>query len=184
MLRTKIFTEWCCKKDLRAREEEIRMELLEDCKNIELLKELGAILYYSKCDEEAIRIYEKLLKLDTDNFNYMAFLGYLHYELEEHPTAIEYFNRSLDLEPDSPFVYFLLGNSYSRNGNIIEAIRSYDFAIFLDFDIYTAHIDFAKRYEDMGRTERALKEYITAFEIDPRDKEIEKKINELKQEVA
>ena len=182
MLRTKIFREFCKDKDLRNREEEVRMELLEDCSNVELLRELGAILYYSKRDEEAIKIYRKLLELEETNHNFMAFLGYLYYELEEHSAAIDYFNAALDEAPDSPFIYFLLGNAYSRSGMIVEAIRSYDFAIFLDLDMYTAHLDFAKKYEDMGRKKRALREYITAYEIDPRDKDIEAKINQLKAE--
>lgn len=184
MLRTKIFHDYCKDKNLADREEEVRMELLEENNSVELLRELGAILYYSKRDEEAITIYRKLLELDKSNHNFMAFLGYLYYELEEHSTAIDYFNSALDEAPDSPFIYFLLGNAYSRSGMIIEAINSYDFAIFLDLDIYTAHLDFAKKYEEMGRRRRALKEYITAYEIDPRDKEIEAKINKLKLETA
>lgn len=184
MLRTRIFSEYCKDKDLTSREEEVRLELLEDSKNVELLRELGAILYYSERDEEAISIYKKLLDLDKKNHNFMGFLGYLYYELEEHSKAIDYFNKALDEAPDSPFIYFLLGNAYSRSGNIIDAIRSFDFAIFLDLDIYTAHIDFAKKYEEMGRKKRALKEYITAYEIDPRDKDIEAKINQLKLEIA
>lgn len=180
MLRTKIFKDFCKEKDLKAREEEIRMELLEDCKNVSLLRELGAILYFNKRDEEAIVIFEKLLVLEPENFNFISFLGYLNYELEEYSIAIEWFNKALDIEADAPFVYFLLGNSYARNGMIIEAIKSYDFSIFLDFDIYTAHLDFAKKYEEMGRVKKALQEYIAAFEIDPRDKTIEQKIITLK----
>ena len=62
----------------------------------------------------------------------------------------------------------------------MEAITSYDFAIFLDFDIYKAHIDFAEKYEKMGLLERALREYTVAYEIDPRDKKIGEKINTIK----
>lgn len=184
MLRTKIFDDYCKDRDLTNREEEVRMELLENSNNIKLLRELGAILYYGGRDEEAIVIFEKLLKIDKKNHDFMAFLGYLNYELENHSLAIDYFNKALDVAPDSPFIYFLLGNAYSRNGQIINAIKSFDFAIFLDLDIYTAHLDFAKKYEDMGRSKRALQEYITAYEIDPRDKSIEMKINELKKIIA
>ncbi len=178
-MRTKILEESCQGTDLLLKEEEVRFSLLENPKDIKLLKELGAILYYSKRDEEAISIYKKLLELDKDNHNFMGFLGYLYYELEEYNKAIEYFNKALDESPDSPFIYFLLGNAYSRSGKIIEAIRSYDFAIFLDLDIYTAHLDFAKKYEEMGRIKRSLNEYIAAYEIDPRDKSIKVKIEEL-----
>ena len=184
MLRTKILDDYCKNRNLTNREEEVRMELLEENNNVELLKELGAILYYTKRDEEAITIYKKLLELDKSNHNFMAFLGYLYYELEDYSNAIDYFNRALDEAPDSPFIYFLLGNAYSRVGMIMDAIKSYDFAIFLDLDIYTAHLDFAKKYEEMGRVERALQEYITAYEIDPRDKKIEARINKLKVEIA
>ena len=82
------------------------------------------------------------------------------------------------------FVYFLLGNAYSRAGMIKEAIESYEFAIFLDFDMYTAHLDFAKKYEDMGRKEKSLKEYIAAYEIDSRDASIKEKIDILYKEIC
>jgi tetratricopeptide (TPR) repeat protein len=183
MLRTEIFKEYCVNKDLSVREEEVRMLLLENPTDIKLLRELAAILYYKKEAKEAIKIYEKLIRLEPENADFLAFLGYLYYELDIESKAIEYFNRSLDISPDAPFVYFLLGNAYSRNGDIISAIKSYDFSIFLDFDIYTAHLDFAKKYEDMGRIQRALKEYITAYEIDPRDEEIKNKIMFLKKEL-
>lgn len=183
MLRTKIFKDYCANKNLADREEEVRLLLLGDSSNIELLRELAAILYYKKESKEAIKIYEKLIKIEPGNADFLAFLGYLYYELDIEPKAIEYFNKSLDISPDAPFVYFLLGNAYSRNGDIIEAIKSYDFSIFLDFDIYSAHLDFAKKYEDMGRKGRALKEYVTAYEIDPRDQEIKNKICQLKEEL-
>lgn len=80
-------------------------------------------------------------------------------------------------------MYFLLGNAYSRIGEIKEAIHCYDLAIFLDLDMYQAHIDFAKKYEAMGRLEKALREYKAAFEIDPRDGEINKKIQELNEKL-
>lgn len=80
-----------------------------------------------------------------------------------------------------PFVYFLLGNVYSRIGNIVEAIKCYDLSIFSEDDI---HIDFGKKYEEIGSLDRALKEYKTAYEIDPRDKKILEKISELSKKMS
>ena len=105
-------------------------------------------------------------------------------ENENYENAIDYFNKSLEIAPDNSFVHFLLGNAYSRAGLIKEAINSYDFAIFLDLDIYTAHLDFAKKYEAIGQKQRALKEYVIAYEIDPREKNIINKINELKADIV
>ena len=50
-------------------------------------------------------------------------------------------------------------------------------------DIYKAHIDFAQKYEKMGLLDRALKEYIIAYEIDPREKIVGEKIKNIKEKV-
>ena len=82
------------------------------------------------------------------------------------------------------FCIFFLGNVYSRIGNIVEAIKYYDLAIFSEDDIYDIHIDFGKKYEEIGNLDRALKEYKTAYEIDPRDKKILEKISELSKKMS
>lgn len=110
-------------------------------------------------------------------------MGFLNYELEDFEEAVKNFNKALELVKDVSFIYFLLGNSYSRIGNIIEAIKCYDLAIFNNIDIYAVHIDFAKKYEEIGSPEKALQEYTAAYEIDPRDKEIEQKIKSLKEKI-
>ena len=45
-------------------------------------------------------------------------------------------------------------------------------------------MDFAKKYEAIGQKQRALKEYVIAYEIDPREKNIINKINELKADIV
>ena len=80
-----------------------------------------------------------------------------------------------------PFVMFLLGNVYARKGKISTAVNCYELAIFLDFDMYIAHIDFARKYEHMGRHKAALKEYKAAYEIDSRDEGLVEKIEYLEE---
>lgn len=181
MLRTIIFKRVCKNQNLESKILELNNVLGKDSQNIKALEELGAIYYYEKKDLEAVEIYEKLTQLEPKNSNIWGFLGYLYYELDDLDNAIEKLDYSLDLSPSSPFIYFILGNAYSRAGKIKEAVDSFDFAIFLDFDIYSAHIDFAKKYEDMGRLGRSLREYIAAYEIDSRDKSIKEKIDLLRE---
>ncbi|MGL6023029.1 MAG: tetratricopeptide repeat protein [Cetobacterium sp.] len=163
-------------EELLKQEQNIRFELLTKSNDVEKLEELGTILFYKKDCEGSLEIYEKLRTLGKKDSETLGFLGYLNYELGKYATSIKYFNSFLDKKPSDAFVYFLIGNAYSRAGKIVEAINSYDFAIFLDLDIYNAHLDFAKEYEFLGRYKKALNEYITAYEIDPRDKSIEEKI--------
>lgn len=181
MVRTTVFKQFCKEKDkLQDRIGKLEESLKKDENNVEKLKELAIIFHYMKEDDKAIAIYEKLIKLVPDDAELLAFLGYLHYEQDHIDEAIDYLNDSLDIDSSAAFVFFLLGNAYSRAGNIIEAVDAYDFAIFLDLDIYKAHLDFAVKYEEMGREKRALKEYIAAYEIDPRDVKIKEKIDILK----
>ena len=143
----------------------------------EVLQTLASIYHALKENDKAIEIYEKLVKLEPEKSENWAFLGYLYYENEDLEKAEENFNRALDDNMDEPFVLFLLGNIYSRKGRIAEAVHCYDLAIFLDFDMYIAHIDFARKYEHMGRHEKALEEYRAAFRIDPRDEGLIEKID-------
>ena len=179
ILKTEIFNQLDIEKLLK-REEEIRILLLGNPNDLNLLRDQAIILYHKRDYSKAIKVYKKVIEYKNDKAEDFAFLGHLFYENEEYLKAIKAFEKSLDIDPGVAFVHFLLGNAYSRVGRIMEAITSYDFAIFLDFDIYKAHIDFAEKYEKMGLLERALREYTVAYEIDPRDKKIGEKINTIK----
>ncbi|TDT70544.1 tetratricopeptide repeat protein [Hypnocyclicus thermotrophus] len=183
MLRTRIFKEICQNVDLEEKKANLKEKLKNDPNNLELLEKLAAVYYYQQEDFKAVEIYKKLVTLDPENAEYLAFLGYLCYELNELDLAIDYLNESLDIDSSAPFVFFILGNTYSRAGMIKQAVDAYDFAIFLDLDIYTAHMDFAKKYEDMGRKHNALKEYLAAYDIDSRDVKLKNKIKNLKEEL-
>lgn len=181
MLRTEIFKGYSDKniEYFNEKEEEIRVNLLLEPKNVKKLKELGQILYYKRDVAGAISIYEKMAELKKNKHEILGFLGYLYYEAENLKESINCLEKSVELDPGDPFKYFLLGNAYSRLGFIKEAVFNYDFGIFLDFDMYKAHLDFAKKYEEMNRIEKALKEYRAAYEIDPRDLKIKNKIEKL-----
>lgn len=180
MVRTTVFKQFCKDIDkLQERALKLEGELESNGNNVEKLKELAVIYHYVKEDDKAIKIYEELIKLVPEDAELLAFLGYLHYEQDHIDEAIDYLNDSLDIDSGAAFVFFLLGNAYSRAGMIREAVDAFDFAIFLDLDMYKAHLDFAIKYEEMGREKRALKEYIAAYEIDPRDVKIKEKIDVL-----
>lgn len=148
------------------------------------LQNLASIYHALKENEKAIEIYEKLVKLKPNNHEFRAFLGYLYYENEQLDKSEENLNEALEISTMEPFVLFLLGNVYARKGKISEAVDCYDLALFLDFDMYIAHIDFARKYEHMGRHKRALREYKAAYEIDSRDEGLIEKIKYIENKCA
>lgn len=169
------------KLELLSKEAEIRCELLEEPSNFEKIEELAVLLYHKRDYDAAIKLYKKVIANSNDPKK-IAFLGYMYFEKEDYQMAVDYLKESIKLDPNDSFVYFLLGNAYSRMGNVLKAVQSYDLAIFQNLDIYQAHLDFAKKYESIGLIKRAIKEYTIAYEIDPRDKELKSKIEKLKGE--
>ena len=176
MLETLIFREIRYNENNERLLKENLEKIKENPDDVEVLKTLASIYHALKENDKAIEIYEKLVKLKPDEIEILAFLGYLYYENEDLDKAEENLNKALDVRTeDEPFVLFLLGNIYSRKGKISEAVDCYELAIFLDFDMYIAHIDFARKYEHMGR--QALEEYKAAFRIDSRDEGLIEKIH-------
>ena len=163
--------------------EELLNESLEKLKSnpndVRTLQTLASTYHALKENDKAIEIYKKLVKLQPKNHEIWAFLGYLYYENEDFSKACENLEKALDLCPIEPFVLFLLGNIYSRKGEITKAVDCYEMAIFFDFDMYIAHIDFARKYEHMGRHKKALDEYKAAYDIDSRDEGLAEKIEYL-----
>ena len=176
MLETLIFREIRYNGDNEKFLKKIQGKVAENPEDIDALETLASTYHALKENEKAIEIYEKLVRLKPKNHEIRAFLGYLYYENEELDKAEENLNKSLEISQLEPFVLFLLGNIYSRRGRISEAVDCYETAIFLDFDMYVAHIDFARKYEHMGRHKKALKEFKAAYEIDSRDEGLVEKI--------
>ncbi len=176
MLETLVFREIRYNENNDEFLRENQEKILKNPNDVEALQTLASIYHALKENEKAIEIYEKLVVLKPDDHEIRAFLGYLYYENEDLDKAEENFNKALDISEMEPFVLFLLGNVYARRGKISEAVDCYEFAIFLDFDMYVAHIDFARKYEHMGRHKKALREYKAAFEIDSRDEGLLEKI--------
>ena len=166
MLETLIFREIRYNENNKQLLKENLEKIKNNPDNVEVLKTLASIYHALKENNKAIEIYV------------LDFLVYFYYENEELDKDEENFNREIDVSTkDEPFILFLLGNIYSRKGKISEAVDCYDLAIFLDFDMYIAHIDFARKYEHMGRHKKALEEYKAAFRIDSRDEGLIEKIH-------
>lgn len=183
MLRTLVFREYRYDKDIEHRIEKLEQKIVQNENDIDALKELANIYHAYKMNDKAVEIYEKLSKILYNDNEVLAFLGYLYYENNDLDNAKKYLTKALELYEKEPFVLFLLGNVLSRQGKIIDAINYYEKSIFLDFDILTAHVDFGRKYEHMGRHKAAYKEYLAAYELDSTDECLKEKIEYLKKKI-
>lgn len=179
MLKTLIFREFRYNEDIEKSIKELKGK-----KDIESLKQLASIYHAYKRNAEAIEIFEKLSEEKPSDHEIVAFLGYLYYENDELELAKASLKQALAISSKEPFILFLLGNICSRQGMIIDACNYYDRAIFLDFDIITAHVDFGRKYEHMGRHEKAYREYKAAYNLDPTDTDLLEKMQYVKSKIV
>lgn len=183
MLKTLVFREFRYSGNIEEIKRELKDNIDKNPKDFDSLKKLACLYHAYSENDKAISLYEKLSTYVPNDHEIEGYLGYLYYENHNLFEAEERLKNALYLSDKEAFLIFLLGNVYSRLGKIKEATQCYEIAIFLDFDIYGAHIDFARKYEHMGRHEKALKEFQEALNIDSRDEELHKKIEHIKNRI-
>ncbi|CAM3225341.1 tetratricopeptide repeat protein [Streptobacillus ratti] len=183
MLSTLVFREFRYNGNIDDFKTELKSKIAKNPKDIDSLKKLAGVYHAYLENDKAIELYEELSKYLPNDHEVEGYLGYLYYENSNLNEAEERLKNALYLSEKEPFLLFLLGNVYSRKGMLREALDCFELAIFLDFDMYGAHIDFGRKYEHMGRHRRALKEFRAAYNIDSRDEELLKKIEHVENRI-
>lgn len=79
-------------------------------------------------DMQAAPLLERL-KSDPNNAELLANIGNLYYDAQEYPSAIEYYKRSLELQPTRSAVRTDMGTAYWYIGNADAAIEEFNRAL-------------------------------------------------------
>lgn len=103
--------------------------------------ELGKIKYAEKKVKDARAIYELAMQAT---------------ELEKHAEALEWWKQLIDIEPNSPKVYYFLGNSYFRLGKYEDAISSFKKSLVLEPETQDTIILYAQSAICAGKPEEAI----------------------------
>lgn len=124
-------------------------------------------------EELAAEEYGKVIELCTtyvsENPNdAMAYLnlGEAYYWLEDDPSAIEYFNRSIELDSSNQRAFFYRGYSNYYSENFKAAIQDFTAAIEIDSDYEAAYAGLGYAYGKLGDYNTAIEKFSTAIEID------------------
>lgn len=124
---------------------------------IDLSDNIDDQLYLSEifiCDKQlnnAEKAYKKILKQDAQNKAATSGLEYVHkskkyaqdcflsaqgfVKMKNFPAAVDYLNRSIDVDPDNAQAYLLLGKIYEKEKDNINAVANYK--IYLDLQPYS-----------------------------------------------
>ncbi|MDH3394495.1 MAG: YcaO-like family protein, partial [Desulfobulbaceae bacterium] len=91
--------------------------------------------------DEAIAVLHKGTALDDERPDLHNMLGFCHFKKENYETAIDHFNRAVELHPASAIDHANLGVNYSRVGKNEEAINAFRIALSMD-----PTMDFAREH--------------------------------------
>ncbi|QWD17260.1 tetratricopeptide repeat protein [Polynucleobacter paneuropaeus] len=129
-----------------------------------LLKK-GFTLHQQGKASEAQQIYEKVLLMQSDNFDAINLLGILSLESGNYLNAYNLFARATSINPKNAGCYLNLGLCSKELNRHLEAINSYDKAIVIKPDYAHAYNNRAISLHELQRYEEALSSYERAIEL-------------------
>ena len=110
--------------------------------------------------EEALALYQKLVKRDSAHGKAWYEIGWCYNELEKYEDGLQAMLKAKQLLGDEPEILFEIGYSYQRTGRPHEAQQQYEKCIALKADFAVAHRQLATiHYEDNRDFAAALKHY-------------------------
>lgn len=128
---------------------------------------------------EAIDIYERILKTDAENVELNTKLAALYTRTSQHEQAAVIWNKLLDTDPENPNYHDSLCNSLQAAGKLDEAIEIVQSYIQMSPDDGIHYARLAKLYADSENEEAAIKNYEKATEFGYGEKDIHLKFAEI-----
>lgn len=92
--------------------------------------------------------------------------GRIIHEKLKYNSAIDIFNKALQLEPDNALILYSLAQCYASQGELESAIRLLDQAIISNDDIINFYFNRGLYYYKLSNNKEAIKDYKRALSID------------------
>jgi tetratricopeptide (TPR) repeat protein len=89
-------------------------------------EQLAWCLSRSKNYEAAIALYQDLWRLQPTNPQWAYSIGYQYHEQEQWQTALQWFDKALNLSPDFVVVLYRKGYAHFKLGQVREALRAFE----------------------------------------------------------
>ena len=115
---------------------------------------------------EAVKYYQKAIKLESDFLEAFINLGVAYYQIGKYSKAIDAYEKAIILDPQSSSIYNKLGSAYIIHGRFSKALDSFKKATELEPENPVSHYNLGIAYYLIGEREAAFKEYAVLKELD------------------
>ena len=136
-------------------------------KFIDALNNKGIALAALGDYEEALVIYENILKNDSQNLYALVNKGNALLHLGRYEEALEAYDNATNNDPNSSSAWYNKGNAFAILGRYEEALEAYDNATNNDPNSSSAWNNKGNTLSILGRYDEALEAYDNATDIDP-----------------
>jgi tetratricopeptide (TPR) repeat protein len=127
-----------------------------------------AVEHYQKGNlHEAENICREILLIQPKNIDVLRFLAMLFYQSQKYNLSTKYIQKVLELVPNDFFAFFLLGNIFHEQGNLAEAITSFQQATLFNSSFADAYYNLGIVLEKKDELEKAITSYKRALDLNP-----------------
>ena len=137
----------------------------------------------SKKWDEAAKLYQAILTIDTDNFEGNYKLGILYITLQDMNNAFVYLDKALKLQKNNPQVLYQMGTLMFFNDKFKDAINYLEQANKLNINTSLLYMYLGISYEKTGKTNEAKLNYEKAIQQDPNDKKLQQLLENLNMKI-
>ena len=116
--------------------------------------------------QQAIAIYEQVLRMDEQHAAAHINLGTIYYNRQDYARAEKHYRAAVEVDPRYALAYFDLGNVLDETGRVVEAIKAYETALLLAPTYGDAHYNLALAYEKMKQPRKALTHWRAYVRLD------------------
>lgn len=144
----------------------VNLLLAVDEKNVELAKKKGSYLRKLNYFDEAISVFDGLLKRGKVDIEVYYNLAFCYVELEDNDKAQEMFKKCITLEPNNPYAHKDLGVLYLKMNAYDWALDEIEQAIKLEDDVAEFHYSYGVCNMMLNKTDIAKEAFKKAVELD------------------
>jgi protein O-mannosyl-transferase len=138
--------------------------------NRELAKPVNVLKFLDPQVKEAIGHWERAIEILPEASSPYRNLGIVYSRVyKNYDTAIVYFNKTLEREPDDPMTYFNLGMTYEGKKDFNQAITYFNKCLQLDSTSINARSRLANIYYGMGEFKVAIRLNQDIMRTDPEE---------------
>ena len=130
-----------------------------------LLLKKGLELHQAGSINEAKLFYEAILQKQSNHFDALQLLASIYGQQNNPQTALQYFDRALQIDQNIASVYNNKGNVLKTLNRFEDALASYDKAISLKENFAEAHAHRGNVLRELNRYEEALASYDKAISL-------------------